>query len=607
METMMSKTALPLRSEIRQEETWNAASVFPSQVAWETEYQAVQARLPTVSGYAGKLSQSADTLAAALDTFFQTMNQAEKLYIYASFSAKVDSTDQTASALASKGTALIGQVLAAGAFLKPEILALDGETLRRWLREHTRLAVYTHYCDDLLRQQAHIRSPEVEELLGQLTDPFSTPETVDRMLTVAEMHFAPARSSAGQDIPVAHGTILSLLSEHDRNTRRTAWEHYTDGYLSVQQTLASNLTGSVKQFIFLARARGYSSALEAAQAPHNIPVKVFHQTIQTFRAHQSIWHRYWALRRRVFALDTGPQYSYDLRFPFTRSAPAVSYAQAVDWISEGLQPLGQEYVEILRRGCLQERWVDRSLNQGKYSGAFSSGCPGMHPFIMMSYHDSLKAMSTLAHELGHSLHSYLTWKTQPMVYCRYSLFVAEVASNFHQALVRDYLLRTQTDPDLQIALLDEAMSNFHRYYFTMPMLARLELAMYEWVERGESLTADLLNSWFAEFLAEGYGGEVVIDPARDGITWATFGHLYEPFYVYQYTTGIAGAHTLAHRVLSGDPQAADRYLNFLRSGHSLYPLDALKQAGVDLRTPEPLETTFAILEGYIQRLERLLA
>ena len=600
----MPKTALPLRGEVRQEETWNAASVFPTRADWEAEYRQVQAQLPTLSAYQGRLGENANTLLAALDAFFQMMNRAEKLYVYASISSRVDNTDQAAAALDDKATALIGQVLAAGAFLKPEILALGAETLRRWRSENTRLAVYTHYFDDLLRQRAHVRSPEVEELLGQLIDPFSTPEMVDRMLTVAEMRFAPARSSTGEEIPVAHGTLLELLADLDRETRRTAWENYADGYLAVQQTLASNLAGSVKQFIFLARARGYSSALEASQAPNNIPLEVFHRTIETFRKHQSVWHRYWALRRRVSGIK--PLHSYDLRFPLTTKSPAVPYAQAVEWIGAGLQPLGREYVEILRRGCLEERWVDRSPNQGKEAGAFSSGCPGTYPFIMMSYHDSLKAMSTLAHELGHSMHSYLAWHTQPLVYGDYSLFVAEVASNFHQAMVRDYLLRTQSDPDFRIALLDEAMSNFHRYYFTMPMLARLELAMYEHVERGESLTADLLNGWFAEFLAEGYGSEVEIDPARDGITWATFGHLYEPFYVYQYTTGIAGAHALARKVLSGDPQAAEHYLSFLRTGHSLYPLEALKLAGVDLSTPEPVETAFSVLEDYIEQMERLL-
>lgn len=601
----MPRITLPQRSEIRQEDTWNAASVFPTLAAWETEYQHVQKQLPSLEAYHGRLGQGPTVLAEALDTFFQITNRSDKLYMYAGISSSVDSTDQAAAALAGKATSLVGQVRAAGAFLKPEILALDADTLRQWLREDTRLAVYAHYFDDLWRQQTHVRSNEVEELLGLVTDAFSTPSTVDRMLTIAELRFAPARSSTGEEIPVEHGTVLSLLSEGDRETRRTAWESYADGYLAFQKTLASNLAGSVKQFLFLARTRGYASALEASQAPNNIPVEVFHQTIATFRKYQSIWHRYWALRRRVSGYET--QYSYDLRFPLTTESPKVPYAQAVEWIVEGLRPLGEEYVQVLRRGCLEERWVDLYPNQGKSSGAFSSGCPGTHPFIVMGYNDSLKTMSTLAHELGHSMHSYLAWKTQPLVYCDYSLFIAEVASNFHQAMVRDYLLRTQPDRNFQIALLDEAMSNFHRYYFTMPMLARLELAMYEHVQSGESLTADLLNGWFAEFLAEGYGSEVELDRARDGITWATFGHLYEPFYVYQYTTGIAGAHALAHKVLSGDPRAAENYLSFLRAGHSLYPLDALKLAGVDLSTPEPVETTFGMLEEYITRLERLLA
>ncbi len=601
----MPKIALLQRSEVRQEDTWNAASVFPTLAAWETEYQHVEAQLPTLAQYHGKLGQSPAMLVEALDAFLRIKNRASKLSVYASISSSVDSANQANAALASKSTTLMGKVRAAGAFLKPEILALAPETLQQWLREDERVAVYAHYVDDLRREHTHVRSSEVEELLGALSDPFATPRAVNQMLTIAETRFSPAVSSSGEEIPVAHGTILTLLEDFDRETRRTAWENYADGYLSSQKTLTSNLAGSVKQFLFLARTRGYASALEASQSPNNVPVEVFHQTIETFRKHQSIWHRYWALRRRVSGYEM--LHSYDLRYPLTTQPPRVPYTQAVEWIVEGLQPLGKEYVQTLRRGCLEDRWVDLSPNEGKYSGAFSSGCPGTHPFIVMGYNDSVKAMSTLAHELGHSMHSYLAWQTQPLVYGDYSLFVAEVASNFHQAMVRDYLLRTQTDRDFQIALIDEAMSNFHRYYFTMPMLARLELAMYSHVERGESLTADLLNGWFAEFLAEGYGSEVALDPARDGNTWATFGHLYQPYYVYQYTTGIAGAHALARKVLSGDPQAAENYRNFLRAGHSLYPLDALKLAGVDLTTPEPVETTFGMLEGYIEQLERLLA
>jgi oligoendopeptidase F len=296
---------------------------------------------------------------------------------------------------------------------------------------------------------------------------------------------------------------------------------------------------------------------------------------------------------------------YDIWAPLTDSNPAVPYAQGVEWIAQGMQPLGDEYVTALRRGCLEERWVDVYPNQGKRQGAFSFGTPDTHPFIMMSYTDNLTSMSTLAHELGHSLHSYFTWKHQPFAYAEYSLFVAEVASNFNQAMTRAHLLKAQTDPAFQIPLLEEAMYNFHRYFFIMPTLARFELEVHERVERGQGLTADDLNNLMADLFTEAYGGEMHIDRDRVGITWATFGHLYSNFYVFQYATGISAAHALAAPILAGDTDAARRYVEFLSAGSSLYPVDALKHAGVDMTTPQAVETAFATMAGYVDRLETL--
>ena len=392
----------------------------------------------------------------------------------------------------------------------------------------------------------------------------------------------------------------------DREVRRTAWENYADAHLAFKNTMANNLAAGIKQDVLRARVRRYDSSLEAALFPDNIPLAVFHNLIDVFKRNLPTWHRYWRLRRKALGVET--LHEWDIKAPLASGKVNVPYSQAVDWICEGMAPLGEEYVAVLRRGCLQERWVDIYPNKGKRLGAFSYGGPGTHPFIMMSYNDDLFSASTLAHELGHSLHSYLSWQTQPLIYARYTLFAAEVASNFNQAMVRDYLLRTQPDRDFQIGVIEEAMSNFHRYFFIMPTLARFELELHERAERGQPLTADSFNGLMADLFAEGYGSDLEMDRLRTGSTWAQFStHLYSNFYVYQYATGIAGAHALARGILDKKEGAVDRYLGFLQAGGSRYPLDALAAAGVDLRSPEPVEIAFGILAEYVERLEKLVS
>jgi len=386
--------------------------------------------------------------------------------------------------------------------------------------------------------------------------------------------------------------------------RRTAWENYADGYLAFKNTYAAALTAAVKQDVFNMRARGYESSLHAALEANDIPVRVFYNLIETFKKNLPTWQRYWRLRKKALGVDRF--HVYDIKAPLTSAKPAVPYHQAVGWIAEGMAPLGKEYVRILRAGCLEERWVDRARNKGKREGAFSSGSYGTRPFIMMSYADDLFSLSTLAHELGHSLHSYYTRANQPFIYSRYSLFVAEVASNFNQAMVRDYLFRTQADRDFQIALIEEAMSNYHRYFFIMPTLARFELELHTRAEQGAPLSAEVMIGLMADLFKEGYGDNVVFDRDRIGITWAQFSHMYLNFYVYQYATGISGAHALAHAILSGEAGAAGRYLDFLKAGGSLYPLEALGKAGVDLASPEPVERAFAVLAGLVDRLGNLV-
>ena len=534
------------------------------------------------------------------------MRDTHRVVVYAALDYSTDTNNQAAAARSAQGTSLAAAMQAAVSFAEPEMMELGFATVRSWLADSPQLAIYAHYLDNLERMSAHVRSAEVEELLGQVEDPFRTAANTHGVLTNSEIVFTPATNSDGsQQFEVTHGSLSALLASPDRTVRRTAWESYADGHLACKNTMANALAAGVKQDVFRARARRYNSSLEAALTPPNIPVDVFHHLIKTFRKNLPTWHRYWRLRRQVLGVET--LHEYDMKAPLTNSQIEVPYRQAVDWICEGMAPLGDEYVSILRRGALEERWVDIYPNKGKRLGAFSYGGPGTHPFIMMSYNDDIFSLSTLAHELGHSLHSYFSWRTQPTIYGHYTLFAAEVASNFNQALVRDYLLRTKTDPNFQIALLEEAMSNFHRYFFIMPTLACFELELHERAERGHPLTSSSMIELMADLFAEGYGNEISMDSERTGITWAQFStHMYSNFYVYQYATGISGANALAGRVLAGTVKEVDLYLDFLHCGGARYPLDALQRAGVDLSEPQPVEAAFAVLANYVTRLETLL-
>lgn len=601
---MSETTTLPPRSAIAREHTFNAESMFASAADWEAAFTLLAEELPDLpQRFQGHLADGPVVLADFLDAFADLYGRVGKVYVYASMFAAVDAADQAASAMAGQAMGLYSQLMARSAFAEPEMLAIGHETLQGWMTQEARLATYAHYFEDLYRKGAHVRSAEVEEVLGMASDPLGTISRTAGMLANADLKFQPATASDDSTSSVEQGSITGLLLSPDRELRRTAYESYCDGYLAFKNTFASNLTGAIKRDVFLARVRKHDSSLEASLYPYNIPVAVFHNLIDTYRKHLPTWHRYWAIRRRALGVET--LHPYDIWAPISSNKSAVPYEQAIDWISAGVQPLGDDYVAAMRRGSLQDRWVDIYPNQGKRQGAFSSGWKGTLPFIMMSYNDSINAMSTLAHELGHSMHSYLTWQHQPMVYSDYSLFVAEVASNFHQAMTRAHLLQSNDDPAFQVAVIEEAMSNFHRYFFIMPTLARFELAVHERAERGEGLTADGMNDLCADLFAEGYGDEMVMDRAREGIKWAQFNHLYANFYVFQYATGISAAHALAQGILDGTPGAVDNYLSFLKAGASLYPLDALKLAGVDMTTPDAVEKTFGIMTGYIDRLAEL--
>jgi oligoendopeptidase F len=601
----MKDINVPDRKDIAREYTWNAESVFSNLQKMDAEYRLIQSSLTEISGYKGHLKNGPALLLELLNQRDEILRRTYVVSIYCNLTHEVDKTNQSLASLPGKAQSLLGQVLSSLSYIEPELIEIGQQTLMKWMNAEPGLKIYNHYFAELFRKQAHIRSGEVEELLGMLADPFASVSTTAGMLTDADLRIKPATDRESTEIEITQGNYHKLLSSPDRQIRRSAWENYTDAHLSMKNTLANNLVTSLKNNVFLARARRHPSTLEASLFEQNIPVEVFHNLIATYRKNLPIWWRYFQIRKRALGLDA--LQVYDMWAPLTQERPKVTFHESVDWICRGLAPLGQDYVNILFKGCIEDRWVDVYPNQGKASGAFSSGFKGTYPFIIMSFTDEITSFSTLAHELGHSMHSYLTWKTQPTIYSDYSIFVAEVASNFHQAMVRAYLLDNHPDRIFQISLIEEALANFFRYFFIMPTLARFELETHKIIENGEGLSAEMMNNLMADLFQEAYGGQINIDRQRYGITWATFPHLYMDYYVYQYATGISGAHAISQRILSGEKNAVEDYLRFLKSGSSQYPLEALKMAGVDLSSPKPVEDTFSVLEGYVDRLESLLS
>ncbi|MDQ3007922.1 MAG: oligoendopeptidase F, partial [Chloroflexota bacterium] len=516
-----------------------------------------------------------------------------------------DTADQAGAAMISKAMSALAQVSAASSFLEPELLAVGQDLLHQWLNDDARLQQYEHYFNDLFRKQTHVRSAEVEELLGMLRDPFSSTSLTTTLLANADFKFKPARDRKNKKVELTQSTFDAILNGSDREARKTAWENYNDLYLKHKNTLANNLATSIKQNVFNMRARRFDSALEATLFNGDVPVEMFHNLLEIFKENLPLWHRYWKIRRKALGVKT--LHPYDVWAPLTTKKHKVPFEKAVDWICEGLAPMGDEYVSVMRKGCLTDRWVDWAPNAGKRQGAFSTRVPrDTHPFILMSYTDDIGSMSTLSHELGHSIHAYYASRAQPMIYYTYPSIISETASNFNQAMTRAHLLNTNPDKYFQIALLEEAMDNFHRYFFIMPTLARFELETHQRIEKGQALTADSMIELMADLFSEGFGGNMDLDRERVGITWGTFTtHLYIDFYSFQYAIGISAANAIAKRILNGEANAVEDHINFLKAGSSKPPMEVYKIAGVDMTSTRPVEDAFEVLGDYINRLEEL--
>ena len=594
-------TAVPPRAEVPIEETWALESVFVTDEAWEEGFTGSGERLRAVEAFRGRIAEGPATLLAALRAADDLTEAVSKVLVYALLRRSEDATSASAGEMADRAIGLASRAEAASSFLDPEIAALADETIADWITQEPGLALYQHALTRICRLRTHIRSVEVEEILARASEVAASSEITQSVLEAGELPLGQITDESGQTVRLAQGNLSRFLDSPNRRVRQEAWEESADAYLAFRNTFAATLAGAVKRDVFYARARGYDSSLEAALAGDDIPREVFHNLLDTVWKHLPVWHRYFSVRRRLLGLAEGDLHGYDLEAPLAEQ-PSFPWERGVETVLASLAPMGPEYVAEVRRG-LAERWTDRCANLGKGGGAFSAGTFGTEPFISMTWRDTLTSVSTLAHELGHSMHSLLTWQNQPVTYSRYGMSAAETASNLNQALMGAHLLAERDDRDWTIAVIEERMANFMRYLFTMPILARFELAAHERVEAGGALSADWMSRTLLELYREGYGSEVVIDPARMGITWARFSHLFMNFYVFQYGIGIAAAAALSEAILTEGEPARERYLTFLRAGGSVDPIVALRDAGIDMSSPEPIERAFAQMSRYIDRLE----
>ncbi|MEZ4607646.1 MAG: M3 family metallopeptidase [Deinococcales bacterium] len=460
---MSASRSLADREAIPLEHTWHKEALFDNPSAWEVTYSSLSQELKKLTEVEGQLNNP-DGISKMFKLLEGLQLQMHKLMVYGTMDYNCNSLDQEASNRHDRLRGLISRFQAATAFIEPELIAQGETKLRAWAQND--LSFYGHYLADLLRRSKHLRSAEVEGLLGDLGSAFAGASSAHGVLANSELDFGEALDSEGQRHTIGQGNIRQLLGSEDETLRQSAYEHYADAHLAFKQTMATLLATGVKQNLFNAHVKGHANALEAALAPDNIPSQVVYSLLDSFKAHLPLWHRYWQVKAK--ALGKAKLKGHDIFAPLGKS-PKVTYEESVEWLGEALKPLGADYVRVLREGALNGRWVDRYPNKGKRMGAFSAGRKGTPPYIMMSYSDDVFGMSTLAHELGHSLHSYLSNEHQELIYARYSLFAAEVASNFNQAMLRAYLFELKTRQGFSVdSLIEELMANFYCYFLVMP-------------------------------------------------------------------------------------------------------------------------------------------
>ncbi|WP_404900391.1 oligoendopeptidase F [Priestia filamentosa] len=594
---------LPARSEIPEKDTWRLEDIFSTDKEWEKEFDEVKELIPSVTAYTGKLGESSENLYNALKTQDEITLRVEKLYAYAHMRYDQDTTNSFYQGLNDRIQNLYTQVASALSFMTPEILAIEEEKISSFLEENEALRLYKHALEEITRQRPHVLSAEEEALLAKAGDVLGASSTTFGMLNNADLEFPTIKDEEGNEVEVTHGRYTRFLESEDRRVRKEAFSAMYDTYGKFKNTFASTLSGTVKRDNFNALVRHYESARQAALSANNIPEEVYDNLVTTINKHLPLLHRYTKLRKKVLNVDE--LHMYDLYTPLVKDVNMkVTYEEAKEYTLKGLEPLGEEYKSVLEEG-FNNRWVDVHENKGKRSGAYSSGSYGTNPYVLMNWQDNVNNLFTLAHEFGHSVHSYYTRKTQPYPYGDYSIFVAEVASTTNEALLNEYLLENLEDEKQKQYVLNHYLEGFRATVFRQTMFAEFEHDIHVKAQNGEPLTPELLSKTYYDLNKKYFGEDMVIDEDIS-LEWARIPHFYYNYYVYQYATGFSAATALSKQILEEGEPAVERYLEFLKAGSSDYPINVLKKAGVDMTSAKPIEEALKVFEEKLDEMEKLL-
>ncbi len=602
----MTDKELPIkqlqRDEIDDRYKWNLAAIYHDEQTWEQDFAKVKELASELAKYEGTIAKSSEQLLEVLLLQEKIELLFGKVFVYARMRKDEDNRVSKYQSLTDRAQGLAVQVSSALAFVVPEIIAIPDEILAGFMQEE-KLQLYKWLIAEIRRVKPHTLSAEQEVLLAATGELAQASDNIFTMLNNADIKFPVMRNEDGQEVELTKGRYSTFMESSNREIRQEAFTKLYSSYQSLINTLAMTLNHEVKKNIFYAKARKYESAIAAALFADNIPVSVYEQLVTTVNQHLDLLHRYVALRKEVLKLDE--IHMYDLYAPLIDELQLkVSYETAAKQLEEALAPLGEGYINDMKRG-LSSRWVDVYENEGKTSGAYSWGTYGTEPYILLNYQDKVNDLFTLTHELGHSMHSYYSNNNQPQVYANYRIFVAEVASTLNEALLMHYLLANTTDKRERLYYLNYYLEQFRATLYRQAMFAEFEMLIHQRAEQGDALTAVELNKIYRELNVKYYGPEMVVDSQID-LEWARIPHFYMNFYVYKYATGFSAAISLAKQILTEGEPAVKRYLRFLKSGGSDYPIELLKAAGVDMNSSQPIEDALAVFREVLDEMGTLL-